>query len=59
MAISTHDLNLAAAICRELVLMRGGRVIAAGPTEEVLTPEHVGSSTTSRPTSSVTPPPAT
>jgi iron complex transport system ATP-binding protein len=41
MAISTHDLNLAASICRELILMRGGRVIAAGPTGEVLTPENV------------------
>ncbi|MEO8679362.1 MAG: ABC transporter ATP-binding protein [Vicinamibacterales bacterium] len=41
MAISTHDLNLAASICRELILMRDGRVIAAGPTNDVLTPEHV------------------
>lgn len=41
MAISTHDLNLAASICHELVLMRGGRVLAAGPTNDVLTPEHV------------------
>ena len=41
MAISTHDLNLAASICRTLVLVRQGRVIANGPTEEVLTPEHV------------------
>ena len=31
MAISTHDLNLAASICRELILMRDGRVLAAGP----------------------------
>jgi iron complex transport system ATP-binding protein len=41
MAISTHDLNLAASICRELILMREGRVVAAGPTNEVLTPENV------------------
>jgi len=41
MAISTHDLNLAASICRELVLMRDGRVLAAGPTAEVLTPDNV------------------
>ena len=41
MAISTHDLNLAASICRELVMMRDGRVLAAGPTAEVLTPENV------------------
>jgi iron complex transport system ATP-binding protein len=41
MAISTHDLNLAASICRELILMRDGRVIATGPTNDVLTPENV------------------
>ena len=41
MAISTHDLNLAASICRHLVLMRSGRVIASGPTGEVLTPDLV------------------
>jgi iron complex transport system ATP-binding protein len=41
MAISTHDLNLAASICRELILMRDGKVLATGPTSEVLTPENV------------------
>jgi iron complex transport system ATP-binding protein len=41
MAISTHDLNLAASICRELVMMRDGRVLAAGPTVDVLTPENI------------------
>jgi len=41
MAISTHDLNLAASICRELILMRDGRVLASGPTAEVLTPENI------------------
>jgi iron complex transport system ATP-binding protein len=41
MAVSTHDLNLAASICRELVLIRSGRVLAAGATDEVLTPETV------------------
>jgi iron complex transport system ATP-binding protein len=41
MAVATHDLNLAAGLCRELVLLRGGRVIAAGPTREVLTRETV------------------
>lgn len=41
MAISTHDLNLAASICRELILMRDGHVIAAGLTNEVLTPENI------------------
>src|SRR3954467_8707765 len=41
MVLSTHDLNLAAALCRELILLRAGRVIAQGPTEQVLTPEIV------------------
>jgi iron complex transport system ATP-binding protein len=41
MALSTHDLNLAASLCRELVLMRDGRVVATGPTADVLTPENV------------------
>ena len=41
MAISTHDLHLAASICRTLVLMRGGRVLAHGPADRVLTPEHI------------------
>ncbi len=41
MVLSTHDLNLAAALCRRLVLLRDGRVLAAGPTEEVLTPAAI------------------
>ena len=41
MAISTHDLNLAASICRELILMRDGKVLASGPTHDVLTPDHI------------------
>jgi iron complex transport system ATP-binding protein len=41
MAISTHDLNLAASICRELILMRRGRVLAAGPTADVLTTDNI------------------
>ena len=40
-AVSTHDLNLAASVCRELLLLKDGRVIAYGPTAEVLTPENV------------------
>ena len=39
--ISTHDLNVAASICHELVLLRQGRVLAAGPTDQVLTPAAV------------------
>jgi iron complex transport system ATP-binding protein len=41
MVLSTHDLNLAASMCRELVLIRGGRVLARGPTDGVLTPANV------------------
>ena len=39
--VSTHDLNLAAALCDRMVLLRGGRIMAQGATGEVLTPEHV------------------
>jgi iron complex transport system ATP-binding protein len=39
--VSTHDLNLAAAICSQLVMLRDGQVIAAGETSQVLTPENV------------------
>jgi iron complex transport system ATP-binding protein len=41
MVVATHDLNLAAGLCRELVLLREGRVLAAGPTAQVLTREAV------------------
>jgi len=37
MVLATHDLNLAAGLCDTLVLLRGGRVLAQGPTREVLT----------------------
>ena len=33
MMVSTHDLNLAASLCSELVLIRDGRVIAQGATD--------------------------
>ena len=35
--MATHDLNLAAALCDTLVLMRDGRVLASGHTRDVLT----------------------
>jgi len=41
MVLSTHDLNLAAALCSELVLLRDGRVVATGPVGEVLTPANI------------------
>lgn len=37
MVLATHDLNLAASLCGTLVLMRGGRVLGQGPTQETLT----------------------
>lgn len=36
--LSTHDLNFAAALCGTLVMMQGGRVLASGTVDEVLTP---------------------
>jgi len=39
--ISTHDLNFAAGLCRSLVLLKEGQVIAAGATEDVLTPDRI------------------
>lgn len=41
MVLSTHDLNFAATLCRRVVLIRDGRVLADGPTDEVLTAAHV------------------
>jgi iron complex transport system ATP-binding protein len=40
-AVSTHDLNFAAAVCQHLVLLSEGRVLATGLTADVLTPENV------------------
>ena len=37
LVLATHDLNLAAALCDSLVLLRGGRVLAKGRTRDVLT----------------------
>ena len=39
--LSTHDLNLAAALCRTLVLVRDGQVLAAGLTPDVLTVANI------------------
>jgi ABC-type cobalamin/Fe3+-siderophores transport system ATPase subunit len=41
MIVSTHDLNLAAALCSELVLLKDGRVLTQGAVEAVLTPAHI------------------
>ncbi len=39
--VSTHDLNFAAGLCETLVMLQEGQVLAAGPVEEVLTPEGI------------------
>lgn len=41
MVVSTHDLQFAAQVCDAVVLLRDGRVLAAGPTETTLTPATV------------------
>ena len=39
--VSTHDLNFAASLCRTLVLLKDGLVLAAGPTTDVLTAANI------------------
>jgi iron complex transport system ATP-binding protein len=39
--VATHDLNFAAGLCRTLVLLRNGRVLAAGATTQTLTAETI------------------
>jgi iron complex transport system ATP-binding protein len=41
LVLTTHDLGFAAGLCRSLVLLKDGRVLAAGPTNTVLTRAHV------------------
>jgi iron complex transport system ATP-binding protein len=36
-----HDLNLAARYCNSVLLIKGSRIFAAGPVEEVLTSENI------------------
>jgi iron complex transport system ATP-binding protein len=43
LVVATHDLNLAAGLCRRLVLLRGGRIIAQGSTADVLTTDRIES----------------
>ncbi|MFC0267458.1 ABC transporter ATP-binding protein [Kushneria aurantia] len=39
--MALHDLNLAAMFCDQLVLMKAGRVVAAGEPASVLTPQRI------------------
>ncbi len=39
--VALHDLNLAAAVCHRIALLRGGTLAACGTPAEVLTPETV------------------
>ncbi|GAB4424044.1 MAG: ABC transporter ATP-binding protein [Chloroflexi bacterium OHK40] len=39
--ITLHDLNLAAAYCQRLYLLRAGRIVASGLPAQVLTPERL------------------
>ena len=41
MIVSTHDLNLAASLCTELVLLKNGRVLTQGAIDAVLTPANI------------------
>lgn len=40
--VSTHDLNFAASLCRDLVLLHQGRVLGAGATETTLESSLIG-----------------
>lgn len=39
--VSTHDLNFVAGLCTTVVMLKEGRVLAAGPVGEVLTPSRI------------------
>jgi iron complex transport system ATP-binding protein len=41
MVVSTHDLNLAAALCGRVVLLKQGRMVAQGTTNETLTAPNI------------------
>jgi iron complex transport system ATP-binding protein len=41
MLVSTHDLNLAAALCQDVVLLKAGRVVAHGATSDTLTADNI------------------
>jgi iron complex transport system ATP-binding protein len=39
--VSTHDLSFAARLCRTLVMLKNGRVLSAGATDAILTPDRI------------------
>jgi iron complex transport system ATP-binding protein len=39
--VSTHDLNFAASVCSTFALLKEGRLLAAGPVADVLTPARI------------------
>src|SRR5258706_5352568 len=39
--VSTHDLNMAAGLCRDLILLHRGRVLAAGPVDSMMNPSLI------------------
>jgi iron complex transport system ATP-binding protein len=39
--VSTHDLNFAASLCRTIVLLKDGSVLASGSVDDVLRPEAI------------------
>jgi len=42
MVVATHDMNFAASLCRTLLFMKGGAVLAHGPVDRVLTSDLIG-----------------
>ena len=36
-----HDINIAASYCKQIVLMKNSKIVAYGPTEEILTKENL------------------
>jgi iron complex transport system ATP-binding protein len=39
--VSTHDLNMAASLCRDLILLDRGQVLAAGPVDSMMSPSLI------------------
>jgi iron complex transport system ATP-binding protein len=39
--VTLHDPNLALHYCDEVLMLKGGRIVAAGPAEEIMRDEHL------------------